>query len=84
MFDHGETIERGLKFLERRTQKNFDEKLPLIYLKAAKKFDKTKFKFERVTTNVNEIKILENYFNSLNASNNCATCIWLKKRKTDF
>ncbi len=41
MFDHGQTwiskwdVERGLKFLERRTQKNFDEKLPLIYLKAA-------------------------------------------------
>jgi hypothetical protein len=37
-------VERGLKFLARRTQTNFDEKLPLIYLKAAKKFDKSKLK----------------------------------------
>ncbi len=32
--------------------------------KRQKKFDNSKFKFERVTTNVNEIKKLENYFNS--------------------
>jgi hypothetical protein len=35
-------VERGFKFLKRRTQTNFDEKLPLIYLKAAKKFYTTK------------------------------------------
>ncbi len=57
-------VERGLKFLARRTHTNFDEKLPLIYLKAAKKFDTTKYKFERVTNNNNEKKILEDYFNS--------------------
>jgi hypothetical protein len=57
-------VERGLKFLARRTHTNFDEKLPLIYLKAAKKFDTTKYKFERVTTNNNEKKIQEDYFNS--------------------
>ena len=57
-------VERGLKFLARRTHTNFDEKLPLIYLKAAKKFDTTKYKFERFTTNNNEKKILEDYFNS--------------------